>query len=58
MGGLARLTAQRRTKLERLSGRFTPELVRGRLGRALERIETLHERALRALANSTAAHRR
>ena len=57
-GGLAQLTALRRTKLERLSGRLTPELVRGRLSRALERVEALQERARRALANSTAARRR
>jgi exodeoxyribonuclease VII large subunit len=56
--GLARLTAHRRTRLERLTGRLTPELVRGRMSRAAERVETLAERARRALENGITARRR
>jgi exodeoxyribonuclease VII large subunit len=52
------LTAHRRTRLERLSGRLTPELVRGRLGRAGERVEALSERSRRAIENAIAARRR
>ncbi len=56
--GLGRLAAQRRARLERVSGRLSPEIPRVRIARAGERLEALDVRSRRALANRVSAWRR